>query len=301
MDLYYNHIVDRLLKTTCINRSELFNSTINENKRKFLIEINVLLQEERIIKDYASGPDRFRYSPKVLKIHEYEKKYGIKTATFNPCYFPTAVLEKELGFIKKGDGPEDVMEFALQIEGLQLKEADKHFFESHNDIKLNFEQFDYFLWAEYLDPYKELNDSPQKKPTILYIDNDSSFSMNFIKELKKVHLPDSNWLVCRDTGQAMFSLETKLEIYDSIDLIITEHNNVLNGIEFIEAIEELQIELEEKHIYFNIPIIAFTNSEIEPGLSAINTGREHPVMHFSKFENSYLISNVIKSLCSKGL
>lgn len=299
MDLYYNHIVAKLKRNTQLNRTELFNSTINESGRKFLEEINYLLQEGRIRKDYALSTGRFRYSPKELRIYEYEKKYGINTATFNPYYFPTAVLEKELGFIKKGDDPEDEMEFALQIEGYQLKEADKLFFESHNEIQLNFEQFDYFLWADYLDPYKEINDSPQKKPTILYIDNDSSFAINFINELKKVHLPDSNWLVFRDTGQAMFSLETKLKIHDSIDLIITEHNNELNGIEFIEAIEELQVELGEKHIYFNIPIIAFTNSDVEHSFSAINMGREHPVMYFSKSESSYLISNVIKSLCSK--
>ena len=86
MDLYYNHIVDKLIKNIGINRSDLFNITTNKSKRGFLNEINLLLAERRIIKDYGSGPDHFRYSPRVLKLYEFEKNSSFCTAVFQNIY-----------------------------------------------------------------------------------------------------------------------------------------------------------------------------------------------------------------------
>ncbi|MEO6732323.1 MAG: hypothetical protein ABIN01_13985 [Ferruginibacter sp.] len=297
MNLYYNHIVDRLIKNIGITRKDLYNITRIESKRKFLAEINLLLAERRIIKEYGDGPDRFRYSPRVLKLYEYEKNIGFKTAEFQLFYFPNAVLEKELEYINNGTQPEG-LEFELQIAGYQLKEKHKFFFECHNDIKLNFNKFNYYLWAEYLDPFFKPKESSRKNTTIIYIDNNRSFAIEFIKNIKEKYLPHSNWLLFASTVQAMSFLETKLEIRDSIDLIITENNEGLNGIEFIEAIRELKIELEKKYIHFSIPVMAFTKQAQDLSFLKKDSDFEDIFFHFLKSEELYLLGNVIGSASS---
>lgn len=298
MDLYYNHIVDNLIRNVGINRTKLFNITIIDSKRKFLTEINELLKEGRITKDYGPGPDRFRYSPRVLKIYEFEKMSGFKTAVYPIYYMPNVLLEKELEYIKKGDEPEDCLEFDLQIAGYPLQEKFKFFFECYNDIKLDFMGFNYYLWAEYMDAYIEPQKPLKKFPNILYIDNDRSFAINFMNGIKQEYLPESNWLFFSNTAQAMCFLEAKLEVRDSIDLIITENNAALNGIEFIEAIGELRKEFEEKYIHFNIPIMAFTNQDQD--LSFIKNNPENDTNFFyftkSKEEDFKVVGKVIKSI-----
>lgn len=302
MDLYFNHIVDKLIKNIGINRSDLYKISIVGNKRIFLTEINLLLEERRIIKDYGSGPVRFRYSPRVLKLFEYEKNSGFKTAEFQLNYFPNEILEKELEYINNGTEPEDCLEFELQIGGFPLKEKHKFFFECHNEIKLDFNKFNYYLRAEYLDPFLKTKDPspPKKTTTIIFVDNDRSFAINFIKTIKEEYLPHSSWLFFTNTAQAMSFLETKLEIRDWIDLIITENNERLNGVEFIEAIRELKIELEEKNISFNIPIMAFTKETQDLSFLKKDPYWENIFFHFLKSEDLYVTGNVIKAIGNRG-
>ena len=300
MDLYYNHIVDKLIKNIGINRRDLYNITTTESKRKFLTEINLLLAEGRIIKDYDEGPDRFRYSPRVLKIYEVEKNSGFMTAEFPIYYFPNTVLEKELEYINNGTEPEDCLEFDLEIRGYQLQEKHKFFFEIHNDIKLNFNKFDYYLWTKYLNPFLKPKETSKKSTTILYIDNDRRFAVNFMNKIKQEYLHHSNWLYFTNTAEAMFFLETKLEIGDAIHLIITENNEKVNGIEFVEAIRELKNELEEKLIHFSIPIMAFTKQVQDLDLLKMKSDGENVFFHLLKSEDLYLIGGVISSRQPEG-
>ena len=98
----------------------------------------------------------------------------------------------------------------------------------------------------------------------------------------------------------MSFLETKLEIRDWIDLIITENNERLNGVEFIEAIRELKIELEEKNISFNIPIMAFTKETQDLSFLKKDPYWENILFHFLKSEDLYVTGNVIKAIGNRG-
>lgn len=102
MDLYYNPIVDLLTKKIGISRINLYKISGIESKREFLSEVNRLEADRQIIKEYDSGIVRIKYSPWVLKILEYEKKYSIRTAEYKINFIPTAVLEKELEYINNG-------------------------------------------------------------------------------------------------------------------------------------------------------------------------------------------------------
>ena len=295
MDLYYNQIVSTLIKNIGLNQRNLFSLPTIESKRKFLTEINRLLAEGRIIKAYGDGAEPVRYSPRVLKICEFEKNSGFITAQFPIHYLPYEVLEKELEYINKGTETEDYLSYELEIAGYHLDEKHKNIFENLNDITLDFSKYNYTLWAQYLDPYKVPTEKPAKQVNILYVDNNYTFAINFIKRIKAEHLRNSNWMYFTNTPQAMAFLETKLKIGDPIDLIITENNEQLNGVEFVEALRELKVELENKYIHFYTPVMAFTEHAQDLSFLKSEADGEWLFFHFLKSDDVALIGKVVSS------
>ena len=153
MDFYYNHIIDLLVKNIGIKPMELYKISGIENKREFLKEINLLVADHRIIKEHNYEFLRSRYSPKVLTLWEYEKSSHTQTSKHTINFIPTAVLEKEFGYVNNGTEQEDCLEFELQITGYQINEKYKSYFENHTGLVLDFDKYKYYLWAKFLDPF----------------------------------------------------------------------------------------------------------------------------------------------------
>ena len=153
IDLYYITIVDLLTKNIGISRTDLYKISGIESKRKFLTEINHLLVNHRIIKEYDSEYIRPRYSPKVLSLWEYKKKSGAEGTEHTINFIPTAVLEKELEYVNNGTEQEDCLEFELQITGYPIKDRNKTYFENHTGLTLDFDKNNYFLWAKFPSPF----------------------------------------------------------------------------------------------------------------------------------------------------
>lgn len=153
MDIYYNYIIDLLVKNIGIKPFELYKISGIESKREFLIEINQLVADHRIIKEHSYEFLRCRYSPKVLFLWEYEKSSNTQTAKHTINFIPTNVLEKELEYINNGTEQEDCLEFELQITGYQINEKYKSYFENHTSLTLDFDRYEYYLWAKFLDPF----------------------------------------------------------------------------------------------------------------------------------------------------
>lgn len=185
----------------------------------------------------------------------------------------------------------------MQIAGLAINEKHKTIFEKQNNITLNFSKYKYYLWTEYLDPFCKV--LSEKLINILYLDNYRPFAIDFIKNIKRGYLPNSNWYYFTDTAQAILFLENKLKINDVINIILTENNAVLNGIEFAEAVIELEIEFKERYIGLKIPIMAFTKQSEHLSLSDNYIYYETKFLHFLKSEDLYIIGHVIKTIGSE--
>jgi len=292
MDSYYNPIVEILTKNIGIHRDDLFLKSCL-CKREFLNEINRLLAEHRI----SNREERLRYSPKILTLVEADKKYSIKTSETSINFIPTQVLEKELEYINYGTEQEDCLEFELQITGYELLEKYMTIIEKNNNLNLDYTKYKYYLWSQFLYPesnnIKLLN---EKGINVIYVDNDQSFSSAFIQKIKNKFIPNSNWYLFENIVEATQFLETKLEKEEWINLIITENNKDVNGVEFIEAIQELECEYENKYSDFYIPKLILTENSESPSLYK-STGELLECYHYSKSEDINLLGKFIKSLC----
>lgn len=153
MDLYYSQIVELLIQDVGIKRMALYEKSGIQNKREFLKEINRLIANHRIIKEYSPESSRFKYSPKVLMLSEHEKSSNLKVKEHTINFIPTNELEKILKYTNAGTEQEDCLEFELQITGFNIKEKYKVFFKNHTGLSLNFDKFNYYLWAKFLDPF----------------------------------------------------------------------------------------------------------------------------------------------------
>lgn len=153
MDLYYNHLIDLLVKNFGIKPLELYEISGFESKREFLNEINRLISEHRIIKEYGVENCRFIYAPKVLSLYEQEKCAEFKETIHVINFLPTKVLEKELEYVNNGTEQEDCLEFELQITGYKVGVKHKAFLEEHTGLSLDFEKYHYFLWSRFLYPF----------------------------------------------------------------------------------------------------------------------------------------------------
>ena len=292
MDKYLNPIVELLIQNLGIHRDDLFLKS-GLCKREFLNEINRLLSEHRI----SNRDERLRYSPKILTLVEADKKYSIKTSETRINFIPTEVLEKELEYVNYGTEQEDCLEFELQITGYKLLENYKTIIEKNNNLNLDYTKYKYYLWSQFLYPesnnIKHLN---EKGINVIYVDNDLSFSSAFTQKIKNKFVPNSNWYHFENIVEATQFLETKLEKEEWINLIITEDNKDLNGVEFIEAIQELECEYENKYSEFYIPKLLLTENSESPSLYK-STGEPLECFHYSKSEDINLLGKFIKSLC----
>jgi hypothetical protein len=153
VDLYYSHIIELLVQNIGIKRTDLYQISGIQNKREFLKEIDSLLANHRIIKEYSPESIRYRYSPKILKLCEHEKSSNSKLREHTINFIPTKELEKILDYINRGTEQEDCLEFELQIMGYRVEEKYKAIVEAHIGLFLNFEKFNYYLWAKFLDPF----------------------------------------------------------------------------------------------------------------------------------------------------
>src|SRR5687767_6609774 len=106
MELYCNHIVDLLVNSPGIKPVELFQKSGIESKRDFIKEINRLITDNRIIKQYHPEYIKTRYSPKVLYLWEHEKNseplYNSLKNQYKIDFLPIEVLETELGYVNNG-------------------------------------------------------------------------------------------------------------------------------------------------------------------------------------------------------
>ncbi len=294
MEIYGHPIVDILRNEIGINREELFIKSRINSKREFLIEINRLLSEHRI----TNRDERLRYSPKILTLVEVDKKYSIKTSETNINFIPTRVLEKELEYVNNGTEQEDCLEFELQITGYELLEKYKTFIEKNNNLNLDYTKYKYYLWSQFL--YPESNNTRylnEKGINVIYVDYDQNFSSEFTQKMKDTFIPNSNWFYFEDIVKATQFLETQLEKEEWVNLIITENNKELNGVEFIEAIQELECEYENKYSEFYIPKLLLTENPESPSLYNKSTGEPLECFHYSKSEDINLLGKFIKSLC----
>jgi len=293
MDKYLNPIVELLIQNIGIHRDDLFLKS-GLSKREFLNEINRLLSEHRI----SNRDERLRYSPKVLTLVEVDKKYSIKTSETNINFIPTRVLEKELEYVNNGTEQEDCLEFELQITGYELLEKYKTFIEKNNNLNLDYTKYKYYLWSQFL--YPESNNTRhlnEKGINVIYVDYDQSVSSEFTQKMKDTFIPNSNWYYFEDIVKATQFLETKLEKEEWINLIITEDNKDLNGIEFIEAIQELECEYENKYSEFYIPKLLLIENSEPLSLYNKSTGEPLECFQYSKSEDINLLGKFIKSLC----
>lgn len=293
MNKYNNSIVEILTNNIGISKCELFIKSRINSKREFLNEINRLLSEHRI----SNRDERLRYSPKILTLVEVDKKYSIKTSETRINFIPTEVLEKELEYVNYGTEQEDCLEFELQITGYALLENYKTIIEKNNNLNLDYTKYKYYLWSQFLYPesnnIKHLN---EKGINVIYVDNDLSFFSAFTQKIKNKFVPNSNWYHFENIVEATEFLETKLEKEEWINLIITEDNKDLNGVEFIEAIQELECEYENKYSEFYIPKLLLTENSESPSLYK-STGEPLECFHYSKSEDIDLLGKFIKSLC----
>jgi len=294
MNKYNISIVDLLIKNIGISKCELFNKS-GLSKREFLNEINRLLAEHRI----SNKDNRLRYSPKILTLVEADKKYSIKTSETSINFIPTKVLEKELEYVNDGTEQEDCLEFELQITGYALLENYKTIIEKNNNLNLDYTKYKYYLWSQFLYPEETIdsNNSIQKAINVIYVDNDQSYSRIFTQEMKNKFVPNSNWYLFENIVEATEFLETNLEKEEWINLIITEDNKDVNGVEFIEAIQELECEYENKYSEFYIPKLLLTENPESPSLYNKSTGEPLECFHYSKSEDINLLGKFIKSLC----
>ena len=293
MNKYNNSIVEILTNNIGISKCELFIKSRINSKREFLNEINRLLSEHRI----SNRDERLRYSPKILTLVEVDKKYSIKTSETRINFIPTEVLEKELEYVNYGTEQEDCLEFELQITGYALLENYKTIIEKNNNLNLDYTKYKYYLWSQFL--YPESNNTKhlnEKGINVIYVDNDLSFSSAFTQKIKNKFVPNSNWYHFENIVEATEFLETKLEKEEWINLIITEDNKDLNGVEFIEAIQELECEYENKYSEFYIPKLLLTENSESPSLYK-STGEPLECFHYSKSEDIDLLGKFIKSLC----
>jgi len=293
MDKYLNPIVELLIQNIGIHRDDLFLKS-GLSKREFLNEINRLLSEHRI----SNRDERLRYSPKILTLVEVDKKYSIKTSETNINFIPTQVLEKELEYVNYGTEQEDCLEFELQITGYELLEKYKTIIEKNNNLNLDYTKYKYYLWSKFLYPEETIdsNNSIQKAINVIYVDNNQSFSTEFTQKMMDTFIPNSNWYLFENIVEATRFLETKLEKEEWINLIITENNKELNGLEFIEAIQELECEYENIYSEFYIPKLLLTENPESPSLYN-STGEPLECFHYSKSEDINLLGKFIKSLC----
>jgi hypothetical protein len=293
---YYNRIIETLIENLEIGRSELYFKSLAKDKREFLREIQRLLKEGEIVYEGErnNGPV---YSPRTHWLNVFLKKGNIYLDNFRVNYIPAKVLEKELEFEGPGKGCEDNLAFQMHIGGGHpIKEKYKDFFELHNDISLNFDKYSYTLSTVYYDKLIESDYFEDKKFNILYIDNNQSFATEFIKIVKREFLPECKWTVLCDTGQAIYYLQNKFEINEGVDIIITENNEIINGVEFIEAVRELELEFKENYIEIAIPILAFTEQAQDLDFIKTHTDGQKPFFHLLKSEDWDVVANIIKSL-----
>ena len=293
MDILYNKVVEILKQNPGISREELFIKSRIKSKREFLNEINRLLSEHRI----SNREERLIYSPKILTLVEADKKYSIKTSDTSIKFIPTQVLEKELEYINDGTEQEDCLEFELQITGYELLEKYKTIIEKNNNLILDYTKYKYYLWSQFL--YPESNNTRhlnEKGINVIYVDYDQSFSSEFTQKMKDTFIPNSNWYYFEDIVKATQFLETQLEKEEWVNLIITQNNKELNGVEFIEAIQELECEYENKYSDFYIPKLILTENSESPSLYK-STGELLECFHYSKSEDINLLGKFIKSLC----
>ena len=297
---YYNRIIETLIEYLGISRTDLYHKCLERDKREFLNKINRLLKEGEIVyeEDSDSGPI---YYPRTHWLNVFLKNGNIYLDKFRVNYIPAKVLEKELEFEGPGKGCEDNLAFQMHIGGgYPVKEKYKDFFELHNDIKLNFDKYAYTLSTVYYDKLIESDYFEDKKFNILYIDNNQSFATDFIKIVKKDFLPECKWTLLCDTRQAIYYLQNKLEINEGVDIIITENNEVINGVEFIDAVRELELDFKEKYIELELPILAFTAQAKDQDLIKSYAVGGRPFFHLLKSEDLYVAANIIKALGQRG-
>lgn len=292
---YYNRIIETLIENLGISRYDLYHKCLARDKREFLTTINKLLREGEIEyeKDSDGGPV---YYPITHWLNVFLKAGNIYFDKFRVNYIPSKVLQEELEYESPGQGYEDNLAFQMHIGGgYPIKEKYKAFFELHNNISLNFDKFSYSLTTVYYDKIIESDYLDKKKFNILYIDNNQSFATEFIKKVKKEFLPESKWTLLYDTGQAIYYLQNKLEVNEVVDIIITENNENLDGVEFIDAVRELEFEFKEKYIEFGIPILAFTAKPLDQEFIKTHTDGGKPFLHLLKSEDLYVVANIIKT------
>lgn len=144
---YYNPLIELLIENLGISREDLFLKSGIKSKFQFVREINKLLEEDRIIKDY----DPLCYAPRIHIIVEQNDQILRK---YRMDYLPPKELEKALSFKETGPEPEDRIAFYLEIAGLVLKKEDHPFLQKHCNINFDFDEYCYHLWAAYPAPGK---------------------------------------------------------------------------------------------------------------------------------------------------
>lgn len=293
MNLYYDPIIEILENNTGITKSDLYRKS-GLPHRQFITQLNRLIKEYRIEVD-----GEYEYYPRMLWLYEFSKEYRIQTNSYLLNYLPIDELEKGLEYINTGTEQEDCLDFELQITEFYLKEKDKAFIEMHNDLELDFEKFDYQLRSEYLEGKKEKNKNLEKAVTLVYIDNDELYANEFMKIVGSQYIPNCIWHYFTDTISAFDFIEKALKQQLRLDVIITENNTSIDGMEFLEALRGIEFEMEEKYIDYFFAKIALTIDKKQINFKTDPEYRPKLFLHIKKLSDEYIIGNIIKTLAHR--
>ncbi len=150
MHPHYSHIVDLILYNPGIGHTALFEICGITSKKAFQTEINKLIADQRIVKDDKHPIKGQQYAPKVLFIYFYGKGSDEFISQHPMNYLPSDLLQETLEYIDAGKDYEDSFEFVLQIVGFRLHEKYKAFFETHSNLFLDFDKYDFKIGYQFL-------------------------------------------------------------------------------------------------------------------------------------------------------
>jgi hypothetical protein len=299
MNTYQNYIVDILVENVCMTRSALFFHKGIKNKKEFTKDLKQLIAEERIrYEDDIYNKENAVLSPKVLKLVEFEKIHGALTRIFKINYVPTSVLIKVLQYVPACIDPfEDSLNFKLEIEGYQLDEKYKAFFEAENGFTLNFTKFNYTLWAEYLLPkYYDLE--PRATHIILMDDNEQS-AETFMAKMKTSYTIASNWYHLFNSNNTAIFLENTFLNNTFISLIIfrCRNNDLIK--DFLQNMQTIINRYDEMYLNTYIPVLMLTEPDTTLDLSSFNKCPQIGYIYYACNEDEAILGNVIQSQINK--
>jgi hypothetical protein len=231
---FYNHQLIDLILSGHSTKKGIYNHSMFVNKRSFLEQIQQLQEEGHVT---IRGN---RYLLRTYKLSVLLS--GITIETINLPYIPSKELAQHLNFpFNTSHTIEDVFDFHLTVAGVAIVANSKVVIEKLYGFKLDLEQYQYILSAEYVDPHRqEDNEEHLKGINIVHLDDHPVISGGLKHLMQRDYFPDSNWFYFTHPDQALEFIKQMRDTGLKISFILTDMLHLgIDGYEFAKAVVEV--------------------------------------------------------------